>query len=296
MNTLIFLGLMLVGTLVLGINDVQKKKFLLDGINDQLLLGFSWFLGGLFLFLVVAAVGIPQIRDGFWTALAATMFLNVISQIVFIRAFKLADASLIAPLRLITPPFVIITGFIVLGEVPTAGGVAGIFLTVYGLMTLLSPGKHFSISAMKSYIMSERGVQLGLLGSFLFALSFPYDKQTVLASSGIFATAMRMSSVGILVLGLNAALNRRFLREAIPAVKQWSMPLLSVSAVSAVGDFLTTQALAYSLAAYAASLKRLWPFWTIFLAGRFLKEKHITQRLAATAVMFIGIIIMVVLG
>lgn len=296
MYTLIFLALMLVGTLFLGINDVQKKKFLLDGINDQLLLGFSWFLGGLFLFLVVAIVGVPEIQEGFWAALAATVFLNVISQIVFIRAFKLADASLVAPLRLITPPFVIITGFIVLGEVPTVGGVVGIFLTVFGLMTLLSPGGSFSLSAVRNYVASERGVQFGLLGSFLFALSFPFDKQTVLASSGVFATAVRMSFVGILVLVLNAALNRQFLREAVFTVRRWRMPLLSVSAVSAVGDFLTTQALAYSLAAYAASLKRLWPFWTILLAGRFLKEKHITKRLAATAIMFIGIIVMVILG
>ena len=292
----LFLTLMIVGTLFLGVNDTQKKKFLRDGIDDQLLIGVSWFLGGIFLFIIIASIGLPVIKPGFWPAFSATVVLNVVSQSVFIRAFKLADASLVAPMRLITPPLVVFTGFIVLREIPTVGGIVGVFLTVFGLGILLSPGKSFSLLAAKDYIMSERGGQLGLLGSLLFALSFPFDKQAVLTSSGIFATAMRMISVGVLVLGINAILSHRFRQELIPAIKQWRMPILAVSAVSAIGDFLTTQALAYSLAAYAASLKRLWPFWTVILAGRFLKEENIKQRFAATAIMFIGIIVMVLLG
>lgn len=287
----IFLALMIAGTFFLGVNDIQKKKLLRDGIHDQLLLGISYSVGGIILFSIVAVVGLPVIRTGFWTALSASVILNVVSQSIFIHAFKIADASLIAPLRLLTPPFVILTGFIVLREVPTVGGILGIFITVFGLGVLLSPKKFFSISAMKNYIIGERGVQFGLLGSFLFALSFPFDKQAVVTSSGIFATSVRMFSVGGIVLFLNVVFNRRFLRELVPVVKEWRMPLLSVSAVHAVGDFLTTQALAYSLAAYAASIKRLWSFWTILLAGKVLNEKKVGFRFMAAAVMFLGIII-----
>jgi len=60
--------------------------------------------------------------------------------------------------------------------------------------------------------------------------------------------------------------------------------------------FLTTQALNYTLAAYAASVKRLWSFWAVILSGQILGEKDISHRLAATGIMLAGIVITSLFG
>lgn len=142
-QTFIFLGLMLVGTFFLGFNDVQKKKYLAQGINEQVFLGLYLFLSDLILLPAVFFFGIPVIRSGFWNAFLWTVILNVISQALFMRAFKLSEASMIAPLRLIIPPLVIVTGFLFLGETPSLAGVFGIIITMIGLWFFLFPRNFF---------------------------------------------------------------------------------------------------------------------------------------------------------
>src|SRR3989344_3215452 len=137
MTTIIFVFLMFGGTFALGIGDTWRKKYLKEGIDEQSLLTVTLFLTGVLLLPVLLVVGFPEIKEGFWLPLFGTIALNLISQNLFIRAFKLSDASLIAPLRLIIPPLVILTGFVFLGEKPTWLGAIGIIVTMIGLWFLL---------------------------------------------------------------------------------------------------------------------------------------------------------------
>src|SRR3989338_4286343 len=151
-STFLFIILMVGGTFLLGVIDIFLKKYLLGGIDGQLLLGMTWVVAGIFLIPLVWYSGIPTLKPGFWSAIVATSFLNIISQSVFMRAFALSDASLIAPLRLISPPLIVITGFFILGEIPTAWGVTGIFVTMAGLWLLLAGEQSLRMS-----FLSHRG-------------------------------------------------------------------------------------------------------------------------------------------
>lgn len=66
--------------------------------------------------------------------------------------------------------------------------------------------------------------------------------------------------------------------------------------VHAAASILTYAAMQYSLAAYAASVKRLWPLWTILLSGALLKEGNIKKKILATVIMLAGIALTVILG
>lgn len=135
-----FAALMFFGTFALGYNDILRRKYLVAGADDQTLLTLTMILSGVALCVVVYIVGLPVISQSFWWYFIAALLLNVISQNLFIRAFKLSDASTIAPLRLIIPPLVIVTGFLFLNERPDALGVVGILTTVVGLWILLFAG------------------------------------------------------------------------------------------------------------------------------------------------------------
>ena len=294
MNSLLFLGLMFVGTFFLGLNDVLQRRYLLRGVNEQILLGFAWLIVGAISFLSLFIFGIPEIKAGFWPALGATVVLNIISQNVFVRALKLEEASIIGPLRLLTPPFVIITGFFVLNEVPNLWGVMGILTTVVGIWLLFPPER--SVGTARNFLknLSRPGVLLGILGALLFALSFPFDKKAVITSSAPFLTVISFSVVGSSTIILSSF--RRDFRNELGKVWVWKRELLFLGFILTLGALLTSQALNYSFASYAASAKRIWAFWTVLLAGRFLLEKNIGRRLLASAVMFSGIIITVFWG
>ncbi|MEK7107735.1 MAG: DMT family transporter [Patescibacteria group bacterium] len=292
MATLIFIVLMLSGTFALGLGDVWRKKYLNAGVDEQSLLTVTLFLTGVLLLPIVAIVGFPEIKSGFWLAAGGTVALNLISQNLFIRAFKLSDASLIAPLRLIIPPIVIVTGFIFLGEKPSLLGALGIFITMLGLWFLLFKKEDMTWLRLTAKL-KDRGVLYGLIASVLFAVSFPLDKMVVVKSSALFGTFVIFSALGVLTYLVNVIMKKEFNSSLGKVLKENSGALFLISIAFSAGVFLTNQALNYSLAAYASSLKRLQALWTILLAGSLLKEKEIRRRVFAAAVMFAGILLSV---
>jgi drug/metabolite transporter (DMT)-like permease len=283
---LLFVGLMAGGTFALGLSDVFRKKYLNQGLDQQALLVITLFLSGFLVLPVLLLVGFPEVRTGFWAAAVTTIALNLISQNLFIRAFKLSDASLVAPLRLIIPPLVILTGFLFLHEAPTLIGTLGIFITMAGLWFLL--GNKVKLHKM---LLNDRGLVYGLLGSVLFAVSFPFDKIAVVHSSALFSTFVSFTTLGVLSYLINLLFNRNFNKVLLNCFFKNLKENLLISISSSIGIVLTNQALNYSLVAYASSLKRLQALWTVIIAGRFLEEKETRRRLVATTIMFGGILL-----
>lgn len=289
----LFLAFMLPGTVFLGMNDVLVRRVLRSGTSSsQLLLIYEYGSAALLVSLMLFVTGIPEIRPGFWSAAAITIVLNVFAQWAWYSAFAREEASLVSPLRLITPPLVIITGYLVLNEVPSLFGAAGIVLTMFGLWTLFYGEARASRVAVRN-VMRRPGMLLALWGAVSFAISFPFDKKVVLTSSPLFAVAVVVAGLafgsGIVFLLRGGKTMRLAFRESRGA-------LIAIPFVHTAASLLTYAALQYSLAAYAASVKRLWPLWAVLFAGTFLKEGNIRNKLLATAVMLAGIALTVVLG
>lgn len=279
---------MLSGTFALGVGDVLRKKYMKEGLDDQVLLVISLFFTGMLLLPLLLLVGIPEIKEGFWRAMVITVLLNLISQNLFIRAFKLSDASLIAPLRLIIPPLVIVTGFLFLRETPSLVGAMGIFVSMLGLWLLLTSGKTDGEDKSPAWYR-DRGVLYGLAGSVLFSISFPFDKIAVVNSSTLFATWLMFTTLGLVTFLIHSIRNRKFPGLVAASFTQHFKANMLVSLCSSIGIGLTNHALNYSFAAYASSLKRLQALWTVIIAGRFLQEKEMQRRIVATVIMFVGI-------
>lgn len=288
-----FLILMFFGTFAIGFSDVLRRKYLLTGIPENVFLTLSLLGTASILCVVIFITGIPDIEKGFLTAFVSTVFLNLISQYLIIKAFKLSEVSLIAPLRLIIPPLVIASGFLVLKEVPSLLGVVGIALTVIGFWIFFLIEYNTSTGEIMRRIFLDKGARYGLCSSILFAASFPFDKKIVVTSSALFSVAATLSALGLIFLLLFTLFDRSFIKNCVRTLKTFPMPILYISAWSAFGTTLTFQALNYSLAAYASSLKRLQVLWTIILAGRFLKEKNAKRRFFASIIILSGIMLSV---
>lgn len=281
------IALMIFGTLLLSWNDIQRKRALTRGISDTHLLVGS-FVGSGTLFAIVALLFPAPVQDGFWRAALASIVLNCIAQQLFFRAMKLQDASLITPLRLLSAPLVVITGYFFLAEVPSLFGALGIALTILGIWLLLFPD--FRPRSL------DRGVVLGLLAAVVFAISFPLDKQATLASSVACAGAVIMLGTGILTFLIHQLQRRTFANELLSSVQLESKTYLALSLTFGAGVYLTNAAFLYTLAAYVASLKRLQAVWTVLLAGFILKERDTARRLLAVGIMLAGVIGTVVAG
>ncbi len=283
MNTL-FLALMLPATVLLGLHDVLTKKILARGPNEQALLVVNFFIIGTISFITSLLVGWPEIEPGFWLAFSGTVLLNIVSQWCWYSAFQSGDVSTVSPIRLLTPPLVLITGFLTLKEVPTAGGVLGVIVTFFGLWLLLKPAAKIRLVSKND----KRAIRLALAGAVLFALSFPLDKKAVITSSALFFVGLAFP-----LIALGNLIIYRLRKQAWPDFTfvrniKW-LPVYFL--IHAGGTMLSTHSLNYALAVYASSVKRLWSFWAVIFSGAILKE-NIGQKLLATIVMLLGISLM----
>ncbi|MEK7659291.1 MAG: DMT family transporter [Patescibacteria group bacterium] len=292
-NIKLFLLFMIPGTFFAGLLDVVIRYALREGkINERLLLAFNFLFSGILIsFLFIFFFDFPEIKQGFWLALFMTSVIGMFGHWTYYKAFSQDDASVISPTRLLTPPFVLITGFFILGEKASFWGMVGVLTTIAGLWFLVNPeGKKLSLAG----VFEHKGILLGILGALFFAFSFPFDKKAVVTSSALFFSAVYLVVVGFASLIIYAVQKKDFsIYRNLKA--NWRIIFLMV-AVNIAGFFLTAQALNYTLAAYAASVKRLWSFWAVVLSGQLLGEKDIGRRLAATSIMLSGIVITTLFG
>ena len=294
-ESLLLLAFMVPGTLFLGAYQVLVRKTLRSPFPEGLLLGIVFFLSGVFLLGASYLIGFPEIEKGFWSAFIITVFLNIISQFIWIKAFKLEEASLISPLLLISPILVFLTGFAVLGEVPSLFGVFGVCITVVGLWFLLEAELTYQKMSLGALIRKP-GILYGLSGIALFALAFPFDKKAVVFSSAILYSGFAIFLIGLFHLLWGSLVYRHSL--ATLTTLAWSLKrnIFFLLICNAVGIVLANHALNYSLVAYASSVKRLSPLWAVLFAGVFLHETNIQKKLIATLLMIVGVALTALAG
>jgi drug/metabolite transporter (DMT)-like permease len=102
-------------------------KLLAAGTNltaSILILFFSWLHGS------------PPIGGTFWIAAFATIVINIFAILLYFKALDSSDISLVMPMLCFTPSFLILTSYIILGEVPSLNGILGICMIVGGSLGL----------------------------------------------------------------------------------------------------------------------------------------------------------------
>lgn len=288
-----FLALMLPATLFLGAYDVVGKRLLKESIPGSLVVGVSFLISGVLITPALLLYGIPTIGSDFVATTAVIITINVLSNLAWYSALSSEDASLLAPTRLLTPPMVLVTGYLFLGEVPGLVGGLGVVTTILGLFLLLSAeasGKQETVVA----VLKRRGVIIALICACAGAITFSLDKKAVSVSSAIFFTVVFFFGVGASSLLTYFVCARR--SEDMAKLWRNRGKILLLSSVHAAGALLSFASLSFTLAAYAASTKRLWSLFSVLLAGQVLKEKNIARKVVAVIVMLAGIVVPLLWG
>lgn len=236
------------------------------------------------------------IKPGFWWILAIDGLLNAIAAYFYTRAFQLSDASLVAPIMLLTPVFMLVTSPVLLGEHVTLAGAAGIVFAVAGGWLLGRNGSSSSaqgdmaadngLLAPFRVLAGDRGVQSMLVTVMMWSVSANLDKMGVLASTPLTWGASLTAVVAACSLILWIATRRAGER---------GRPTWSAAAVGcglAAQAFMQNIALTLLLAPYVIALKRTSTVMTVLASGILFREAT-ANRLAGTLIMLIGTVLMI---
>ncbi len=202
-----------------------------------------------------------------------------------------SDLSLVAPLKSLTPLFMLVTAPVLIGEYASPVGVAGVVVIVSGAYLLSEPA---GVGVLAPYraLLRDRGAREMLLVAVIFSISAVVDKVGVRAS-GAFTWAAALNGFVAVVLA-PIALARARGRGGAGTLPR--ADLAGAAAVTAIALAAQMAAITMTAAAYVIAVKRTSVFFAVLAGGLLFGETKTSRRAVAAAIMLAGFTLVTLAG
>ncbi|QXX76560.1 hypothetical protein MHY1_p00082 (plasmid) [Methylovirgula sp. HY1] len=295
--TLLGLGAAALSALCQTATDIGTKAATRE-VEDRLILAAEWTVGATLLFLL-CLISYPALlmhpveafaelfRPDFWPLLLGAAALNVTAYYFFVRAFRLADASLVAPLVLVTPVLLLATSPLMVAETVSPLGAVGVIFSVLGAMFLglSEPGATRRMSLLA--FLKDPGVHSMGITAVLWSITANLDKLGVRASAPLLWIALLASLIAGASIVVWLALPHRPL--CLPELRYACL----AGVTNAVGNASQMYALMFLFVPYVIAIKRMSALFTVIFGGVLLRE-NIRKRLLGVVIMLVGAALVVI--
>lgn len=250
------------------------------------------FFASIVLFLIVIVTGIPAIRQTFWLGFVGLFFTVPWSAILYMKAIKLSPLSLAIPMLSFNPIFAALLAIVFEGRFPSPLGWIGIMIICVGLYcfrlnrTTLEKGILHPILNIRN----EPGAVAMLGVAFLWSIGSYFSKITAVNSTPIFGSFVTVL-IGAFVLFF---VIRSRTNLAFNDIRKNFKYLSTLGVLNAISEIFWYNALSIGFTPYAIPIKRTSIVWSSF-AGKFLFGEPFGRiKLFGLAIMFFGIVAVVV--
>ena len=284
---------------------IVNKKFL-QSVEPDLLAAAGFLFTSAFLLAIAAVRGIPVLGPDFLVAVGATCGINVLGTTLAFRALKSTDISLAVPMLSFTPLFLLLTAALMLHEIPSLIGIAGIIIIVFGSYVLNTAAEHERLLDPFRARVSHPGIFSMLVVSFLYAIAIGFDKMVVLNSDTVFGS-------GVVFLVLGSAFLVIFLMKrrmsgshgnvsltGSPSPEKIFLPNRTRDLVIAgmvIGALLTLEAIVINeaylvqIVPYVSAIKRMSILIMVLYGTMVIREEEIFRRLSGAGLMVFGVVL-----
>ncbi len=245
-----------------------------------------------FLIVYIFFIPIPQLDTVFWWIACILIPLDTFAFYLYMKAIKLSPLSLSIPFLSFTPVFMILTGFIVLEEVPNSWGIIGIGFVVAGSYLLNVTQVKYGYFAPFRAILREPGSILMLVVAFIYSFLAVLGKKAIQHSSPLFFGFFFLAALDITILIFFPFLEKIRWRDIL------KVPVKGLS----VGLMLFLHALFHCLAinmieaVYMIAVKRMSILFSVVYGWILFKEADIGARMLGALLMFAGVVFIILLG
>ena len=231
-------------------------------------------------------IEIPTIIPGFWLAILVSGTLNIATAILYLKAIKLTDLSIVIPLSTFTPLFLLLTSPLIIGEFPNVFGVIGIVLIVIGSYTLNIKEKKNGILAPFKALINNKGAQLMLLVAFIWSITSNFDKIGLQNSSPIFYGIIINIFITIGITPFVFIKSRKNIKQIPKNLKT----LIPVGIFHGLMIIFHMIAISMTLVAYLISIKRTSAIISVLFGALIFKEKGLKERILGVIIMIRGVL------
>jgi len=288
---------------------IANKKFL-ERIEPAVLAASGFLCTCIILLALSFSRGIPVLGPYFLPAVAVTSGINIFATILTFRALRSTDISLAIPMISFTPLFLVATAFLILHEIPSVAGMAGIVIIVIGSYVLNAAEEHTRLTDPFRAMAAHPGVLSMLVVAFLYAVAINFDKMTVQNSDAVFGSGITFLFLGtafLLIAILQQCRSKTVIRSEATDAAFSPPPTIQpfrwrevARAGLLIGFLITVEAITINTAyllqitPYVIALKRM-SIILIVLYGIFVfHEKETLRRLSGASLMVFGAILILV--
>lgn len=290
MSSLIGLLIAAIGAVSKSFSEILSKRNFLDDVDVYV---NSWalrfFAIPFLLIALIATGGIPEIEKEFYYSLAISAPIGISATVLYMKALDAGDISLISPISGLSPLLLLITTPLIVNEFPSALGLVGVMIATLGVY-LLEVNKASANDVLQPFksLFSNPGAKYILLVVILYSVSAPVDKIAVEASSPIMYTlALHI----VIAAALTPMMIYKNGYETLPKIKKDIKWVSAVGALSGLASLLQMIALTYTLVVYVIAVKRCGIIISVVYGSYKFDEPYTMQRIIASAVMIVGIIL-----
>lgn len=275
--------LSLASAFLLASGDTAAKRLLQGYEAREMTLVYSVFTA-LCLFPWLLWQPWPQFSLALFGWLAILIPLEFLGMLLYLAAIRDSPLALTVPYLAFTPAFIVLTGYLLLGEQVTTPGLVGIGLIVLGAFSLNAKRGGGWLAPLRA-IAHERGSRFMLFAAAIYSLTAVMGKAAMQHVPPLF-----FGPFYFLVLGLAAPLVLCIDRPArVKAL--WRQPQAHLLIGLLAAGMVLTHFLALSQieAAYMIAVKRTSLLFGIIYGALLFGEQRLRQHLLAGSLMVVGV-------
>lgn len=281
----------LIAAFTLATSDALTKKAL--SLHNEYLIAWLRLLLALPLLLIsMLFVPIPDLDRYFYIAFLTALPLEVAAIIFYIKALKASPLSLTLPFLSLTPVFLIVIPYIILGEAVSLNGAFGILLIAIGSYMLNLKEIRKGVFEPFIAIKKEKGSIYMIIVALLFSFTASLGKMAIEHSSPVFFGATFFFAVTVVFTPIAIYKGRNEVRLIFRngAIKSSIFPGIFYAAM------ILSQMIAMSMTkvAYMISVKRLSLLIGVLYGYFLFKETGIRERLFGAILMLTGFVLIVI--
>lgn len=286
-----WLWLSLLTALAAASQDAWIKRYFSD-LTPYEMTAITFVFSIPFFAVFLPFVAVPPLDRIFYGSVIIALPINAIAVVLYMKAIKISPLSLTIPYLAFTPAFMILSGGLILGEMPNQWGVMGIAVTCAGGYVLNLEGSHGHILDPLAAIFRETGSWIMLIVAFLYSFAAVIGKLGILHSSPMFFTVSFFLIFSVAMICLLVGTGR--VRPVV--FKDHISQGLVVGGILFVHAVLHGFAISMAKAAYMIAIKRLSILFSVLLGGILFNERAIRTRFIGATLMICGAAVIVVKG
>ncbi len=286
--TWVFLAL--ISAFTLATSDALTKRALANS-NEYLVAWFRLLFSIPLLLLLWVFIPVPKLDVEFYKAFALALPLEIIAMVFYIKALRISPLSLTLPFLALTPLFLILISYLIIGEkVSFRGGIGIIFLTAGSYIMNLHEMRRGIFEPFRA-ITKEKGSVLMIGVALIYSITSSLGKMAIEHSSPLFFGITYFIAVTIIFAPIALWMGRPELKCFV-SEKQFK-GLLFPGLFYAVMIASHMIAISLTKVAYMISVKRTSLIIGVIYGYLLFREKNIRERISGALLMFIGFIMIV---